>query len=320
MGLAGPRKRTKISHDPNNTAWARSTSGFGHKIMSAHGWTPGSFLGASNAAHAEHFTSASAGHIRVILKDDNLGLGAKPRAGDEPTGLDAFQGLLGRLNGKSGAELEIEQRKRDDRRLANFVEKRWKTMRFVSGGLLVHEKIQALTEVQSGSEGEAEEAQENSKSETLDKTKKERKRERKSKGGDSNSDVSQELSKKNEKKLKMEKKKKTRSGDYSSPSTDTTTSLEDALINKKRKKSKKRKQQDLEFIYPEERDSNGADTQSSVGRDEEKSTSTISNHTHIVKVKEHRPLGRQFTRGRYIQQKKLALMDAKSLSEIFMVK
>ncbi|KKZ60286.1 protein PXR1 [[Emmonsia] crescens] len=317
MGLAGPRKRTKISHDPNNTAWSRSTSGYGHKIMSAHGWTPGSFLGASNAAHAEHFTSASAGHIRVILKDDNLGLGAKPRAEDEPTGLDAFQGLLGRLNGKSDAELEKEQKKRDDRRLANFVEKRWKTMQFVSGGLLVHEKIQALADAKKVDEREAQTSQSSQDEGKSEKAaKKERKKEkRKVKSDDTGSDLAEEppMKKKKEKKEKKEKKKPR----DDSSCADTVTPSEDALVDKKRKKSKNRKQKELEANDTEVGDGDMTpDVQTSAPQEEGKSSILATKHASIVKVREHRPMGRQFTRGRYIQQKKLALMDAKSLNEV----
>ena len=108
MGLAGPRKRSKLSHDPNNTAWARSTDSFGHKILTAQGWKPGDYLGARDAEHASHYTAANASHIRVLLKDDNLGLGARRSGGSgaggganaETFGLSQLAGLLGRLNGK----------------------------------------------------------------------------------------------------------------------------------------------------------------------------------------------------------------------------
>ncbi|KAF7183215.1 hypothetical protein CNMCM7691_003128 [Aspergillus felis] len=145
MGLAAPRKKTKISHDPNNTSWSRSTDGFGHRILKAQGWSPGSFLGARNATHSDLFTTASASHIRVVLKDDTLGLGARPKRDllDEPTGLDAFKGLLGRLNGKSDTQLEAEQQKRNDAKLARYAATKWQTVRFVSGGLLVQEKDNA---------------------------------------------------------------------------------------------------------------------------------------------------------------------------------
>lgn len=137
----------KISHDPNNTTWTRSANTFGHKILTSQGWCPGDFLGAKGASHAEHYTSANASHIRVALKDDNLGLGAKRGSGQvegQCTGLDAFQGLLGRLNGKSDGELLKEQESRDDLKRALYTERRWGSVRFVRGGLLVGEKPQGL--------------------------------------------------------------------------------------------------------------------------------------------------------------------------------
>ncbi|KAG5290270.1 G-patch domain-containing protein [Histoplasma ohiense] len=319
MGLAGPRKRTKISHDPNNIAWSRSTSGYGHKIMSAQGWTPGSFLGASNAAHADHFTAGSAGHIRVILKDDNLGLGAKLRAEDEPTGLDAFQGLLGRLNGKSDEELEKEQKKRHDRQLANFVEKRWKTMQFVSGGLLVHEKIQALADVKSAG-GEEVQTPEISHGELKSEKRPKKackKEKRRARGDDTGLDLA-EQSPKRKRKDKKEKKEKKKSSDDSS-CADQGTPSGDALVDKIQKKRKKRKQKDPEPSNTEVYDDSLPPDTRSAPQEEQESRSSAKNES-IRKIREHRPMGRQFTRGRHIQQKKLALMDSKSISEIFMVK
>ncbi|KAI9772251.1 MAG: telomerase inhibitor [Geoglossum simile] len=147
MGLAGPRKRTKISHDPNNTSWSRSTTNFGHKILTAQGWAPGTLLGAKNAPHAQFHSAASAFHIRVALKDDNLGLGARRGTGQaegECTGLSAFQGLLGRLNGKTEEEAGDEQKAREGIRREMGVEKRWGLIRFVKGGFLVGDKIEEL--------------------------------------------------------------------------------------------------------------------------------------------------------------------------------
>ncbi|CAG8980288.1 hypothetical protein HYALB_00008908 [Hymenoscyphus albidus] len=147
MGLAGPKKRIKLSHDPNNTTWTNDTQSFGHKIMTSQGWTPGQYLGAQDAAHAEFHTAANASHIRVTLKDDNLGLGAKIGSGvghGECTGLDVFKNILGRLNGKDESEIEKEQKSRDDLKRAVYTERKWGSIRFVKGGFLVGDKIQLL--------------------------------------------------------------------------------------------------------------------------------------------------------------------------------
>ncbi|KAL8852413.1 MAG: hypothetical protein Q9221_002719 [Calogaya cf. arnoldii] len=147
MGLSGPRKRAKISHDPNNTAWTRSESRFGQRLLLSQGWKPGSSLGASNASYTNNPGSIS--HVRVTVKDDNCGLGAKNGSFDEDrptTGLDGLQDLLGRLNGKNNQLLQAEQRSRVDSRTAVYAGKRWGFHDFVSGGLLVGDRLQQREE------------------------------------------------------------------------------------------------------------------------------------------------------------------------------
>ncbi|KAL5047488.1 hypothetical protein BDW71DRAFT_180238 [Aspergillus fruticulosus] len=280
MGLAAPRKKTKISHDPNNTNWSRSTSGFGHKILSSQGWTPGSFLGARNAAHADMFTAASASHIRVIVKDDTLGLGARSKRDllDEPTGLDAFKGLLGRLNGKSDAELQADQRKREDVKLARYAATKWQAVRFISGGLLTQEKDESkeapkrtsmtgakdtnpangnCADNETGAVDVSEVSKPNDRRDRDNRDKNQKEKERKDRRD------------KKDKKDKQEKKEK-----------------------KEKKRKRAEQQEDSDNSLPAPSDS----------------------------VKERRPPGRHMIRGRHIAQKRKALMDEKSLNEIFMVK
>ncbi|KAI9791795.1 MAG: telomerase inhibitor [Candelina submexicana] len=144
MGLSESRKRAKISHDPRNTNWSKSTTNFGHKILIAQGWTPGSFLGAQDAPHAGLHTEANASHIRVAIKDDNLGVGAlgSKQPEGECVGLDAFQGILGRLNGKSAGLLEKERQSRNNVKRLLSTQQRWGGVHFVKGGLLVGDKIE----------------------------------------------------------------------------------------------------------------------------------------------------------------------------------
>ena len=137
-------RRQKIAHDPNNTVWSRDTTSYGHKQLVSQGWAPGQNLGATHAPHKKLYSEASTSHIRVVLRNDNLGLGAKRGSGQlagECTGLDSFQNLLGRLNGKSQDVLEKEQQGRNHAKRVMFVEKRWESLNFVSGGLLVGDKI-----------------------------------------------------------------------------------------------------------------------------------------------------------------------------------
>ncbi|KAL4946907.1 hypothetical protein BDV06DRAFT_181865 [Aspergillus oleicola] len=288
MGLAAPRKKTKISHDPNNTNWSRSTSGFGHKILSSQGWTPGSFLGARNAAHADMFTAASASHIRVIVKDDTLGLGARSKRDplDEPTGLDAFKGLLGRLNGKSDTELQADQKKRDDVKLARYAATKWQAVRFISGGLLAQEK------------------DESNKAQTLPAAKESTRSSDNNTNGSKfvnsidtdQSESSKTQDEKHKNKIKKEKKEK----------KEKKTKKE-----KKEKREKKRKraehQEDLDDSSKEQ--SPGHDANASKEIDRSTSDSGTS-------AKTRQPLGRNMIRGRYIAQKRKAVMDEKSLNEV----
>ncbi|KAL8788857.1 MAG: hypothetical protein Q9195_007120 [Heterodermia aff. obscurata] len=134
------RRRTKLSHDPNNTNWS-SSEGYGRRLLQSKGWTPGASLGARDKPYTK---AKDTSYIRVSLKDDTLGLGAKSGVNLPPTGLDAFQGLLGRLNGKKDEELEKEQKTRDDLRRAVYTENRWGALRFVSGGFLVGDRIEEV--------------------------------------------------------------------------------------------------------------------------------------------------------------------------------
>ena len=92
------------------------------------------------ARNTEYAGTKDTSYIRVSLKDDNLGLGAKSSVNLPATGLDAFQGLLGRLNGKSDADLEKEKLSRDKLKRAMYTESRWGALQFVSGGFLVGDR------------------------------------------------------------------------------------------------------------------------------------------------------------------------------------
>ncbi|KAI4204613.1 MAG: hypothetical protein LQ348_001272 [Seirophora lacunosa] len=134
--------RAKVSHDPNNTAWSRSTARFGQKLLVSSGWTPGSSLGVAGAPYANN--PASISHIRITANKDNLGLGASNSAhSDEAptTGLDGLQHLLSRLNGKNENLLEKELGRREDTRRALYVERRWDFGSFVSGGFLDEDRL-----------------------------------------------------------------------------------------------------------------------------------------------------------------------------------
>lgn len=319
-------RRTKISHDPNNTNWSRSTTGFGHKILTSQGWSPGQFLGARNAAHADSFTSASASHIRVALKDDNLGLGARPggKAEGEPTGLDAFQGLLGRLNGKSDTELEKDQRKRDDIKLAVYAGNRWKTVNFVRAGLLEQEKLRAIDEAEQPSDekatGDNSEEKSEKKRRKKEKTKDRSTRDKKKSSSAPGSDV--ETSDAKSRRRKSKSRRSTSEIDSTTPSDDQDSSKKrkSKSESKSKSKSKKRKIREDSADKQPSPDSSPSETQepseNSTPADSGNVSSVKSEEVVAAKSREQRPVGRRFIRGRNIMQKKMALMDDKSLNEV----
>jgi Pin2-interacting protein X1 len=116
--------------------------------LAAQGWKPGDYLGAENANHADHYTAANASHIRVMLREDNLGLGAQIGRGNAETfGLSMFSGLLGRLNGKSDVESEAQQKARRDAEVRILHEQRYGHMNFISGGFLVGDKMEEKSDL-----------------------------------------------------------------------------------------------------------------------------------------------------------------------------
>ena len=149
--------------------------------MTQQGWSEGQALGTRSSSssstkptrhHSGLATDAerlAAARIGILFKDDNLGLGAKRTGKDklegQKTGLDAFQGLLGRLNGKGGGELREVERKVEERRLEMFFLGRWGGMSFVRGGILVGS--QGEKEKKSGIVEEEEEEEEENDTEEL---------------------------------------------------------------------------------------------------------------------------------------------------------
>ncbi|RYP69864.1 hypothetical protein DL769_005157 [Monosporascus sp. CRB-8-3] len=239
MGLSGPKNRRKLAHDPNNTKWSRNETTFGHRILRAQGWEPGNVLGAKDAGYAGLHSAASSAPIKVVLKDDTLGLGAKVRQkqSTECTGLDGFKDLLGRLNGKSDDTIEKERKLRSDIKTSLYVERRYGLMRFVSGGLLVGDQMQALVSTdpttldrestQNSTSESVEEGQEPSKKAKKEKKSKKRKAEEAELADGSHAP--------------QEKKRKKRAKDEGAQD-DSTEESKQKDSSKERKKSKKCKE------------------------------------------------------------------------------
>lgn len=296
-------RRTKIAHDPRNLAWSQTSAStsFGHRLMQQQGWKEGQSLGARDAKHiaTDEAARLQASRVGVLFKDDTLGLGAQLKSKDvesQRTGLDAFQGLLGRLNGKSEEELKAVEKKVEDRKLAMYAQGRWGGMVFVPGGVLVQRdpfKELQKKELDSSSKemdrSEDEEATAKTKSEK--KKRKEEKRQRKeekkakkaaklaaSENGQASSNSSDE-----KKSMKSSRSSTTQAPDEPVSSAEEDASESSVQNNKSLKRSRSH-----------EKDSPAP----SVTRQ-----TTMKNGRHIL-------------RGRNIQAKKMAFSDMKGLDEV----
>lgn len=284
MGLSEPRKRIKLAHDPRNLQWSDNTSSFGARIMQSSGWKPGTALGATSIPAHE----ASAAKVKIAVKDDMLGLGASLKSKNvehQRTGLDAFQGLLGRLNARDEGDLKRVEEKIENRKLAMFAQGRWGGMVFVPGGLLVQDDKSETLPKQKAKNDEAVEEQIASDSGESDRAQKlEKKRKRDGETPD------ERIQRKAEKKQRKEErrtrreakrlKKLQKGSGTSTPATDTVELTET---------------------------STGASTPVQLP---EVNVSSVT--------QESLRNGRHILRGRNIQAKRLAFSDSKGLDQIFM--
>lgn len=341
--------KRKWAKDPNNTAWSRNTDTFGQKILRQQGWAPGQYLGSQDASQTAHYTAASASHIRAVLKDDNLGLGARRNQGDECTGLDALQELLGRLNGKGEGELAKERRLREDARVNKYLNHKFGTIRFVHGGFLVGDKVQELAdelqrekeaaaaakaeaEASDAKEGKKEKKSKKRKSESDDDedTATEKKKDKKSKKRKTEDAEDESKSKRKEKKEKKQKKDRKERNSEEMVESKTNDADEDAVDRKKSKKDKKekrKKSKDDEDATPDaDSDSQSRkkkkkskaekedadDTASSAPATTASSTPGASGTSTPSSEVPHRHLARK----RFIAQKRAAVMDPAALNQV----
>ncbi|GIZ49724.1 hypothetical protein CKM354_001275100 [Cercospora kikuchii] len=357
MGLAGNKKKTKLSADPNNTAWAKSTTSFGHKILSKQGWKPGDYLGAENASHSEHYTAANASHIRVMLREDNLGLGAKIGTQNAETfGLSMFSGLLGRLNGKEEDQAALKKKEETLRDVQ--LKLKYGNLNFVRGGLLVGDKMcEVKTDLGHLKEGgkkrkasyaeddEDEEAEDSKSAKKRRKEEKkqkatngtaaaikEMKRQRKLEAGaediPSTSDVpsreaestSDSASSSEDEKPSSSKRSKKSSRKESKRSSDDSNPID--KDEKARLKAEKRQRKEERRKRKEEKRAKRAAKEA---KKDSKSSSAVASESEAATTASGTSTptfmgGRQAVRHRYIMQKRMAAGSAQALKEIFMMK
>lgn len=319
--------------------------------MTAQGWQPGDFLGAKDANQSEHYTAGSASHIRVMIKDDNLGLGAKIGSGvghGECTGLDAFKDLLGRLNGKDEDEIEKEKKSREDLKVAIYSERKWGTTRFVKGGFLIGDKIQPLIEAEAErvrllAENPSDTTEETSskpsspptsdeEASQADKPKKSKKR--KLEEQDEISEVVAVKVKKSKKKNKKLETRSTEADTAESTEQDVKESKkskkesrikvdgETAEEERKRRKKEKKARKEAERLQKENSRKRKSEQSDIVESSDSSTQSTTKESTSLTSAPSSgysTPMmmqGRHAVRARNIAQKRLASMDVASLNQV----
>lgn len=288
MGLAATRTKQRFGLDPRNTTWSNDTSRFGHQQLEKFGWKPGMGLG-MRPLHSH--TS----HIKVHIKDDNVGLGAKIKRQDrkdefdngECAGLDVFQRILGRLNGK---EQEISN-ELDTQRKESILNGKW-GIHFVKGEVLSStwdpktKKLKSYSNMEkkrSRSDDDESDDEESKSSESSDSDIKPKKKKSKKE-------------KKEKKEKKSKKHKKEKKDDIE----------KDGKKHKKDKKDKKHKDK-KEKKHKDKKE-----------KKEKKKAAKLESRKTPADVP-HSVTTRLSVRSKWIKQKRAATMDAKALNEIFMV-
>lgn len=321
--------------------------------MAAQGWAPGSLLGAKNAPHAQFHTEANASHIRVAIKDDTLGLGAKKGSGvgeGECVGLDAFKDILGRLNGKDDGVIMKEREEKEDLKRRLYVDGKYGGMKFVRGGVLVGDKIQdlidgekervRLKEKKEKKEKKAKEERDESEKSAKDgaspdvvavKTKKSKKRKvDQDAASEEDSSSESKKAKKERKEKKKEKKRKAQEAEEEaavSPEDDESLRKKEKRERKeKRREEKRRKQEESgesEKTSKKEKKSKKRkekeEAEKSSSEDEPSSTKpSASLPTSGTSTPVPAPsFGRHASvRSRFIAQKRAAIMDTASLNQV----
>ncbi|CAN8099192.1 unnamed protein product [Discula destructiva] len=343
MGLAGAKNKKKWAKDPNNNAWSRNTDTFAQKIMRSQGWAPGDYLGAKDASQSEYFGAANASHIKAVLKDDTMGLGAKRNGGDECVGLFDFQVLLGRLNGQSEESLDEQRRKREDARVNTYLHRKFGTMRFVFAGYLVGDKVQELADevkrdkdaaadASSATDSKKEKKSKKRKAETDDGTASENKKSKKANKEDADDEAK---AKRREKKRRDKEASRTGSNESDAEPDDKkvdnaggTTSLrkksrtekkEKRDQTEKKEKKEKRTKSKIEEITPADTRDSLPKTKKRKAEKEDEVESSIP-PTPIASGNATPLPNRNLSRQRFIAQKRAAVMDLAALNQIFMIK
>ena len=281
----------------------------------------------------------------MLSRDDNLGLGAKNGKQEaDKFGLDMFQGLLGRLNGKSEAVLEKEAGYRRDIALKEMVVKRFGGTTFVSGGYLVGDKIERSRPTESA--GESFEAP--AIVAVKEKKSKKRKRTEESAAAEApleskaQSSADETSTKKEKRKGRKDKKGKRLDEEVQSATQmapepaeglaspeDVPDEASEKELKRQRKAERKaakeaRRQEKQERKRKRRQDELKEEAATSISTtpmdtSEAEAIASDATSTGLQKTAAI-PRGRFAVRSRYSQQKRMAVADQQALKEIFMIK
>ena len=237
-----------------------------------------------------------------------------------------FQDVLGRLNGKSETQLVTDRKLRIQLRGSNFVEQRWGRLRFVSGGFLVGDELQALPKDSSSNVSHEEPSKTKDYAISTLPKEDEQARSSTSKPKKRKEPMCDTAVKKDDfDDLEVTQQRKPRSPPQS---RDLTESKQDRAHRKAEKAARKLKRQiKRQKKYALEAQDRAAHNKplprtvnsESVGkvgatkgstREDSKGPSTEAKTFQVIAG------SRQAVRQRYIQQKKLSMMDSKALNEV----
>jgi Pin2-interacting protein X1 len=241
---------------------------------------------------------------------------------NQRTGHDAFQGLLGRLNGKSDAEAERERKEEKDRETTRALQGRYNFIQFVKGGLLVQDKItlpsrDTLKPLQTLKDQSREEREglEHTLAEDAPST-------------DSRGDHKPKKSSKRKRQQEGEDKGKSLLSETESavvePKEERKGSKDESQSSEKKKINKKSKRKAVSGgIQPVEENKEAVDRNPSTDPGETSYTpkQVASESDGTKSGSESGAQSRQLEirhaiRNRHIRQKKMAMMDSKALDEV----
>lgn len=274
-----------------------------------------------------------------MLKDDTLGLGCRGNQEDTCTGLGDLQSLLGRLNGKTDESVRSEE----DTRRKMWIEGRY-GMRFVRGETLESTwvtrelKKDAEEEGKETSTEDAEEEEEEDEAESSEgkkeKSKKEKKRKdrdskkKKRKSSDSDDDEDANSSSSSEQDRESDKAKRKADKALRKAEKQAKKERKEAkrLHKDEKRRAKAEKKALKSAIAASSAPSSTASTPPAMPSAEpeplpklDKKSKSLPNSLHGSGTST--PVnGRQALRSKWIAQKRMAVMDAKALNEILMIK